>query len=116
MGPGRALRRRALLELASVHHGLHHGLNRSKATSPPQGGSPSGAVREGDYKLIEFFEDSRLELYNLANDIGEKHDLAAEMPDLAARLRKMLHDWRGAVDARMPRPNPDFKEPREAAK
>ena len=82
----------------------------------PQGGSPSGAVREGDYKLIESFEDSRLELYNLAKDIGEKHDLAAELPDLAARLRKMLHDWRGAVDARMPRPNPDFKEPREAAK
>lgn len=82
----------------------------------PQGGSPSGAVREGDYKLIESFEDSRLELYNLAKDIGEKHDLAAEMPDLAARLRTMLHDWRRAVDARMPRPNPDFKQRKKGTK
>jgi len=82
----------------------------------PQGGTPSGAVREGDFKLIEFFEDSRLELYNLRSDIGEKHDLAAERPDLAARLRKMLHDWRRAVDARMPRPNPDFKQRKKGAK
>ena len=82
----------------------------------PQGGAPSGAVREGDYKLIEFFEDSRLELYNLRQDIGEKHDLAAQMPDLAARLRKMLHDWRKTVDARMPRPNPDFKQRKKGAK
>jgi len=82
----------------------------------PQGGAPSGAIREGDHKLIEFFEDDRVELYDLSKDIGEKHDLAAEMPDVAARLRTMLHDWRRAVDARMPRPNPDYKEPGKGTK
>ena len=42
--------------------------------------SPGGAIRAGDYKLIEFFEDGRKELYNLKSDIGEKQDLAAKMP------------------------------------
>jgi len=75
----------------------------------PQGGTPSGAVRAGDLKLIEFFEDNHVELYNLRADLGEKHDLADDMPGKAAELRKMLHDWRQAVDARMPTPNPNYK-------
>ncbi len=74
-----------------------------------QGGTPGGAVRTGDFKLIEFYEDSRIELYNLRDDIGEKHDLAAEMPEKAAALRQMLHKWRNAVGAAMPKPNPDYK-------
>ncbi|GAF90669.1 unnamed protein product, partial [marine sediment metagenome] len=74
-----------------------------------QGGSPGGAVRAGDYKLIEFYEDNRVEMYNLKDDVGEKHDLSAEMPRKAAQLRKMLHDWRKAVDAQMPKPNPAYK-------
>jgi arylsulfatase A-like enzyme len=74
-----------------------------------QGGSPGGAVRAGDYKLIEFYEDNRVEMYNLKDDVGEKHDLSAEMPRKAAQLRKMLHDWRKAVDAQMPQPNPAYK-------
>ena len=72
-----------------------------------QGGTPGGAVRLGDYKLIEFFEDNHVELYNLAKDIGEKHDLAAEMPEKAAELRKTLHEWRKSVNAAMTRPNPN---------
>jgi len=72
-----------------------------------QGGSPGGAVRLGDYKLIEFYEDNHVELYNLADDIGEKNDLAAKMPDKADQLRKLLHDWRKSVDAAMPTPNPN---------
>jgi len=75
-----------------------------------QGGSPGGAVRLGDYKLIEFYEDSRVELYNLRDDLGEQHDLAARMPAKAAELRRMLHEWRSQVGARMPTPNPNRKE------
>jgi arylsulfatase A-like enzyme len=73
-----------------------------------QGGSPGGAVRAGDYKLIEFYEDNRAELYNLKEDIGEKKNLADKFPEKAAELRKMLHRWRKAVDAKMPSPNPDY--------
>jgi arylsulfatase A-like enzyme len=75
-----------------------------------QGGSPGGALRLGDYKLIEFYEDSRVELYNLRADLGEHHDLSAEMPEKAAELRQMLHEWRKEVGAVMPQPNPNWKE------
>jgi len=75
-----------------------------------QGGSPGGAVRFGDYKLIEFYENSRVELYNLRADLGEQRDLAAEMPDKAAELQRMLHEWRQEVGAVMPTPNPNRKE------
>jgi arylsulfatase A-like enzyme len=74
-----------------------------------QGGKPGGAVRVGDFKLIESYEDGRVELYNLRADIGEQHDLAAEMPDKAAELRQMLDQWRKEVGAVMPQPNPDWK-------
>ena len=73
-----------------------------------QGGVPSGAVRAGDYKLIEFYEDGKLELYNLAADIREGHDLARSDPQRAARLHQMLKDWRKLVDAVMPVQNPGY--------
>lgn len=73
-----------------------------------QGGTPSSAVRTGDWKLIEFLEDGRLELYNLREDIAEEHNRAAELPMLAARLQQMLADWRASVEAKMPEPNPDY--------
>ncbi len=73
-----------------------------------QGGSPGGAIREGDWKLIEFFEDNHVELYDLAHDLGEQHDLATEMPDRAAKLREKLAAWRKSVDAQMPTVNPDY--------
>lgn len=76
-----------------------------------QGGKPGGAVRQGDYKLIEFYEDGRLELYNVREDIGETRDLAGEMPDKAAELHRRLQDWRRAVNARMPVPNPAYGQP-----
>ena len=75
----------------------------------PQGGNPSSAVRAGRYKLIEFFEDNHVELYDLTADIGEKKDLVAALPRKAAELRGMLRDWRKAVDAKMPSPNPAHK-------
>jgi len=73
----------------------------------PQGGTPSGAIRAGDYKLIEFFEDGHLELYNLEEDLGEQQDLAERMPEKARELHEMLVAWRGRVDAKMPQPNPN---------
>ena len=74
----------------------------------PGGATPYGAVRAGDWKLIEFYEDMHVELYHLAKDIGEAHDLAARMPDKARELRGKLHAWRKAVDAQMPTPNPNY--------
>jgi len=69
---------------------------------------PAGAIREGDFKLIEFFEDGRLELYNLKGDIGEKNNLAETMPEKAAELQRKLAKWRQSVGAKMPTPNPDY--------
>jgi hypothetical protein len=50
----------------------------------------------------------RTELYNLAKDLGEQHDLASTMPEKTLRLRTELHDWRKEVNARMPIKNPDY--------
>ncbi|MBI5775334.1 MAG: sulfatase [Verrucomicrobia bacterium] len=66
-----------------------------------------GAIRSGDFKLIEFFNDMHVELYNLRADIGEQRDLAATMPEKAAALRTRLHAWRKEVGAQMPVPNPN---------
>lgn len=73
-----------------------------------QGGTPSGAVRKGNFKLIEFYEDDRLELYNLADDTGENRDLSREMPQRRNELHALLKQWRQSVDAQMPTPNPQF--------
>ncbi len=67
--------------------------------------TPVGAVRSGDWKLIEFFEDGRTELYNLRDDIGERNDLASKMPEKTRELVSDLRRWREAVGARMPTPN-----------
>ena len=75
-----------------------------------QGGAPGGAVRDGDWKLIEWYEDGRLELFNLRDDLGEANDLATAMPEKARELQKMLADWRRTVGAQMPTPNPNYKE------
>ena len=74
-----------------------------------QGGSPGSAVRFGDWKLIEFFEDERLELFNLKDDLGEQNNLAVEQGKKAAELHEKLKTWRAAVGARMPSPNPNRK-------
>jgi arylsulfatase A-like enzyme len=74
-----------------------------------QGGAPYGAVRSGDWKLIEWYEDMSVELYDLKSDIGEQHDLTLENPAKAAELRLLLDDWRKQVNALMPTPNPDYQ-------
>lgn len=69
---------------------------------------PGGAIREGDWKLIEFFESNQAELYNLKEDLGEQHDLARQDPAKVSELRKKLADWRQTTGAKMPIPNPDM--------
>jgi arylsulfatase A-like enzyme len=75
----------------------------------PGGATPYGAVRAGDWKLVEFYEDDHVELYNLKDDISEKDDLAKKLPDKAKELRDRLAAWRKAVGAQMPTPNPNYK-------
>jgi len=65
-----------------------------------QGGFPSGAVRMGDWKLIERFEDGRVHLYNLRLDIGEREDLAFAYPERVEQMRAKLHAWYKEVDAK----------------
>jgi len=70
--------------------------------------TPAGAIRKGDLKLIEYFDDGHLELYDLSSDLSEKHDLVAERPDVAMSLQQELAAWRQSVGANMPTPNPDY--------
>jgi arylsulfatase A-like enzyme len=70
-----------------------------------QGGTPGASVRDGAWKLIRFFEDGHEELYNLEDDIGEEHDLAAAEPARAQVLSQALSRWQTEVEARIPRRN-----------
>jgi arylsulfatase A len=72
------------------------------------GTTPYGAIRMGDFKLIEFFDDMRVELYNLREDIGEERNLATRMPSKVDELRSRLHAWRAEVGAQMPSRNPNY--------
>jgi arylsulfatase A-like enzyme len=74
----------------------------------PGGATPYGAVRQGDFKLVEFYEDHRAELYDLQNDLGEKKDLSEKLPEKARQLRQRLTAWRTQVGAQMPTPNPNY--------
>lgn len=73
-----------------------------------QGGTPAASVVSGNWKLIEYFEDGHIELYDLATDIGETRDLAAEKPDVARRLLSMLQAWQKDVAAIRPQHNPNY--------
>ncbi|MBU6221221.1 MAG: sulfatase-like hydrolase/transferase [Planctomycetes bacterium] len=73
-----------------------------------QGGRPAGAMRQGNWKLIEQFEDGGLELYDLASDIGEARNVAAEQGERASAMQSELAAWRTRVGAQMGRPNPAF--------
>jgi len=108
------LRREGKLSRKAIywHYPHYHG----------SGSRPSGAVRAGDYKLIEWYENGAVELYNLRDDISEKEDLAdlprpagpgtaGKMPQKAAELKAMLAEWRKQVSAKMPASGPqdDFE-------
>ena len=64
--------------------------------------TPAAALRAGPYKLIEFFEDGRLELYDLSVDLSEEHNLASQLPDKTAELHARMLRWREATGAAMP--------------
>jgi arylsulfatase A len=78
------------------------------------GFKPASAIREGDYKLIEWYEQSlygeedQISLFNVRDDIGETKNLARKMPELAARLREKLHQWRKTVGAQEMTKNPNY--------
>jgi arylsulfatase A-like enzyme len=72
------------------------------------GTTPCGAIRSGDFKLVEFFNDMHVELYNVRENIGETDDLAASQPAKVGELRARLHAWRKEVGAQMPSPNPNY--------
>jgi arylsulfatase A-like enzyme len=70
--------------------------------------TPVSAVRLGDWKLLEYFEEPRVELYNLERDLGETRNLAADYPEKAETLLQRLRAWRQSVDAALPQPNLDY--------
>lgn len=72
------------------------------------GARPYTAVRAGDWRAIHSYEDDRIELYNLAEDPGERNNLSKELPEQAAKLRAMIDARRKEVDAQDPRPNPIY--------
>jgi arylsulfatase A-like enzyme len=74
-----------------------------------QGGSPGSAIRSGNYKLLEYFEDGHLELYDLDNDIGETENLIDSRSEIADSLYEQLKKWRLEVKARYPSDNPAFQ-------
>jgi arylsulfatase A-like enzyme len=67
--------------------------------------TPVGSIIQGDWKLLEFFEDGRLELYDLGKDLGETNNLAASEPQKAKELHEQLKAWRTEIGAAMPTPN-----------
>jgi arylsulfatase A-like enzyme len=72
---------------------------------------PGASIRDGDWKLIEFYHHDKVELYNLANDIGEQKDLATRQPKKTSELRAKLRAWQKTMKAKMPVPNPAYKAP-----
>lgn len=70
--------------------------------------TPYGAIRYKNYKLIEFFEDGKLELYDLEKDQSEQNDLAQSLPEKTQELHAMLKKWRTEVNAQMPTVNPNY--------
>ena len=69
---------------------------------------PQSAIRVGDLKLMHFYEDGRDALFDLSNDLGERRDLARQMPAETARLRKRLDAYLTAIDAQFATPNPNY--------
>lgn len=74
-----------------------------------QGATPAGAVRSGSWKLIEYYETGHVELYDLDDDVSERRDLGAKLPEKRDELRERLRQWRKSVGAVLPAENPDFE-------
>jgi arylsulfatase A-like enzyme len=74
--------------------------------------SPGGAIRSGDFKLLEYFENNTVQLYNLKEDLSEQNDISASNPKKVKELRTKLHQWRAKINAQMMEPNPNYKSPK----
>ncbi len=92
----------AALQPRALHWHFPAYLEAYSARGGPWRTTPAAAVRIGRFKAIEFFEDQRLELYDLRDDPGETRDLAASSPERAAAMRTTLEEWRAATGAAMP--------------
>lgn len=77
-------------------------------------GKPGGSVITGTYKLIEFFENGAIELYDLSRDPGEKENISSENPEIVRHMLGALHAWRADVGAQVMSKNPDFKGQKKA--
>jgi arylsulfatase A-like enzyme len=75
--------------------------------------TPGAAMREGRWKMIEFYESDEVELYDMESDIGELSDLSEQHPSRVTAMRQQLRAWQGRMQARMPRPNPDWQPPKD---
>ncbi|MGL4736231.1 MAG: sulfatase/phosphatase domain-containing protein [Cellulosilyticaceae bacterium] len=75
-----------------------------------QGGTPYSAIRDGAYKLIYFYEDESVALYDLTQDVGETHNLADQMPEVVEALLVTLKKWVVEVDGRIPVTNPAYTD------
>lgn len=79
-----------------------------------QGSKPAASVRHGDWKLIEFFEDGKLELYHLREDIGEARNRSDDQPERVEAMHAKLKAWRSEVEALIPKINPNYMAPPDA--
>lgn len=77
----------------------------------PGGATPYAAVRAGDWKLIQYYESGRHELFHLSEDPGETRNLAEAEPDRVMKLARQLAGWQGSVGAQWPMPNPAWDAP-----
>ena len=73
-----------------------------------QGGTPGSSIRKGDYKLVEFFEDNHVELYDLRNDIEEKNNISKKFPEITEELKILLENWRKSLEAKIPKKNQNY--------
>ena len=78
-----------------------------------QGGRPGAAMRQADFKIVEWYEDGSVELYNLRDDIGESRNLAVQMPEKARDMKARLVAWLKEMNPEMPKPNPDYDKTKE---
>tara|TARA_R110002126_G_scaffold72364_1_gene180922 strand:+ start:107914 stop:109503 length:1590 start_codon:yes stop_codon:yes gene_type:complete len=79
-----------------------------------QGGDPSSIIREGDWKLIYYYEDDSNELYNMTNDAFEQNNVANQNPEITKKLSKKLKNWLRSVDAKFPEVDTEFNPEKRA--
>lgn len=73
-----------------------------------QGGTPGSSVRKDRFKLIQFYEGNKYELYDLQADPGEKNNIFKDHPDVSSDMKLLLEEWKLSVEAKVPLKNPDF--------